>query len=310
MNVNRQVYKALVLMMMAGSAFFSACNSEKQTSTETTSADSTAVADTTSAAAATTPAPGTGTNTKILGALPPTSEVPYLLQNTGADFNASLINSAKKADAYTTTTDKAALNLGAYATDIGYLSVYDKTQDVINYLRSSDKLAKHIGVGNAFERSLEKRFESNLGKKDSLVKIVDESMNRVHEYLEDNNRRGTAALTLTGSFIEGLYISTGLIEKYPKDVPADVRNSVLTNLMLTIIKQKQSLADLLAILKSAPQDAQVVEYTGYLNDLYKQFENLNFDEKVKNNSGDMVVTDKTLSGITAKVKEIRSKIIA
>jgi hypothetical protein len=307
MNVNKQVCKALVLTMMAGSAFFSACNSDKKTSTETASTDSTAVADTTSAAA--TPA-SQGNSPKILGALPPTSEVPYLLQNTGADFNASLINTAKKVDSYTTTTDKAALNLGAYATDIGYLSVYDKTQDVINYLRSSDKLAKHIGVGNAFERSLEKRFESNLGKKDSLVKIVDESMNRVHEYLEDNNRKGTAALTLTGSFIEGLYISTGLIEKYPKDVPANVRNSVLTNLMLTIIKQKQSLADLLAILKSAPQDAQVVEYTGYLNDLYKQFENLNFDEKVKNNSGDLVVTDKTLSGITAKVKEIRAKIVA
>jgi hypothetical protein len=234
MNVNKQVCKALVLTMMAGSAFFSACNSDKTTSTETASTDSTAVADTTSAAA--TPAVPENT-TSILGALPPTSEVPYLLQNTGADFNASLINTAKKVDSYTTTTDKAALNLGAYATDIGYLSVYDKTQDVINYLRSSDKLAKHIGVGNAFERSLEKRFESNLGKKDSLVKIVDESMNRVHEYLEDNNRKGTAALTLTGSFIEGLYISTGLIEKYPKDVPADVRNSVLTNLMLTIIKQ-------------------------------------------------------------------------
>ncbi|QHT71225.1 hypothetical protein GXP67_33525 [Rhodocytophaga rosea] len=305
MNVNKQVCKALVLTMMAGSAFFSACNSDKTTSTETASADSTAVADTTSAATpAATDAP------KILGALPPTSEVPYLLQNTGADFNAGLINAAKKVDSYTTTTDKAALNLGAYATDIGYLSVYDKTQDVINYLRSSDKLAKHIGVGNAFERSLEKRFEANLGKKDSLVKIVDESMNRVHEYLEDNDRKGTAALTLTGSFIEGLYISTGLIEKYPKDVPADVRNSVLTNLMLTIIKQKKSLADLLAILKSAPQDAQVVEYTGYLTDLYNQFENLNFDEKVKTNSGDLVVTDKTLSGITAKVKEIRAKIVA
>lgn len=309
MNVNRQVYKTLVLMMIAGSAFFSACNSEKQNSTETASTETTTSADTTSATTATTPAT-TDTAPKILGALPPTSEVPYLLENTGADFNAGLINSAKKSDSYTTTSDKAALNLGAYATDIGYLSVYDKTQDVINYLRASDKLAKHIGVGNAFERSLEKRFEANLGKKDSLVRIVDESMNQVHKYLEDNNRKGTAALTLTGSFIEGLYISTGLIEKYPKNVPADVRNSVLTNLMLTIIKQKKSLGDLLTILKSAPQDAQVVEYTGYLNDLYKQFENLNFDEKVKNNSGDMVVTDKTLSGITAKVKEIRSKIVA
>src|SRR6187549_1167589 len=56
--------------------------------------------------------------------LPSPSEIPYLLESTGAEFNQSLVSDNKKADQYLTRSDKAALNLGVYATDIGYLSTY------------------------------------------------------------------------------------------------------------------------------------------------------------------------------------------
>src|SRR4051812_41404805 len=53
--------------------------------------------------------------------IPSPSEIPYLLEATGAEFNQSLINDRKKADTYASRSDKAALNLGVYAADIGYL---------------------------------------------------------------------------------------------------------------------------------------------------------------------------------------------
>src|SRR5688500_19828334 len=73
--------------------------------------------------------------------IPSPSEIPYLLQLTGAEFNESLVNQRTKVDQYVTRSDKAALNLGVYAADIGYLSSYDKTQEAIDYLAACKTLA-------------------------------------------------------------------------------------------------------------------------------------------------------------------------
>src|SRR5882672_11241885 len=147
--------------------------------------------------------------------IPSPSEIPYLLQQTGAEFNQSLLSDRKKADQYLTRNDKAALNLGVYAADIGYLVSYDKTQDAINYMNASKKLADNLGVLGSFDTDLLKRFEANISAKDSLAHMVDEAIQQTEKYMKNDNRSKPAALMLTGSFVEGLYISTGLIKSYP-----------------------------------------------------------------------------------------------
>ncbi len=284
---------------------FAACSTGENSGDTAQDTATTAAMDTATVSATTT----STTDSKVLGGLPPTSEVPAMLQLSGADFNPSLVNSAGKATGYTTTTDKAALNLGVYATDIGYLSVYDKTQDVITYLKSAEKLANHLGLNNTFGTEMQQRFQRNLNNKDSLVKIVDESMNYVNSLLKEGNRDATAALIVTGSFIEGLHVSTGLVEKYPKNVPSDVRNQTLTQLIVSITRQEQSLDDLINILQEVKSDPQAAAYLTQMQDLKKQFEALNLDEQIRNNRGDLMINDKTLTGISAKVKQIRSRIV-
>jgi len=292
---------SLFLLTLSGVVALHACGGEKK-------ADDTAAAEDTTAMAEDTTATTTGSSA-ILSALPKTSDIPATIKLTGADFNQSLINPSGKAGSYTTTNEKAALNLGVYATDIGYLSVYNKTQDVLTYLKASQKLADHLGLSNTFGEAMQKRFQDNLSNEDSLVNIVDETMMYVRRYLNENQRDATSAMVVAGSFIEGLYIATGLVEKYPKDIPAETRNTILTNLILKIMEQKKSLGDLIELMKSVKQDEQVAAYTQKLNDLYTQFDALKFEEKLKNNAGDFAVNDKTLQGITAKVKEIRSDIV-
>jgi hypothetical protein len=304
MFLNTYVRKtSLFLFALSGAVLLNACDGGKKSDDTAAVEDTTAVAEDTSTVAASTQ------SSLILSALPKTSDIPATIKLTGADFNQSLINVSSKAGSYTTTNDKAALNLGVYGTDIGYLSVYNKTQDIITYLKASQKLADHLGLSNTFGETMQKRFQDNLSNEDSLVNIVDETMLYVRKYLADNQRDATGSLVVAGSFIEGLYISTGLVEKYPKDIPADIRNGVLTNLIMKIIAQKKSLSDLITLMKSVKQDEQVTAYTQKLNDLYAQFDALKFEESLKNNAGSFAVTDKSLLGITAKVKEIRSDII-
>jgi len=93
-------------------------------------------------------------------------------------------------------------------------------------------------------------------------------------------------------------------------VPADVRNQTLTQLIVSITKQEESLDDLINILQEVKSDPQAQAYLTQMQDLKKQFEALNLDQQIKQNRGDLAVTDKALAGISAKVKDIRSKIIS
>src|SRR5688572_18521102 len=159
--------------------------------------------------------------------IPSPSEIPYLLQATGAEFNESLVNSRAKVDQYATRTDKAALNLGVYAADIGYLSSYDKTQEAIDYLGACKTLADNLGIIGSFDVDVLKKFEENISNKDSLTHLLDRTIKKTELFLKDDSRNKLSAMIVAGSFIEGLHISTGLIKSFPKNLlPDDKRIQV------------------------------------------------------------------------------------
>jgi len=242
--------------------------------------------------------------------IPSPSEIPYLLQQTGAEFNQSLLSDRNKADQYLTRNDKAALNLGIYASDIGYLVSYDKTQDAINYVNSAKKLADNLGVLGAFDADLLKRFEANISVKDSLAHMVDEAIHETEKYMKNDNRSKPAALMLTGSFVEGLYISTGLIKSYPKNIlKDDDRNLVLTPLIRVIIQQRQSVDELIKMLGTVEQSEPVNSLLSDLNSLQANYKAMNIEEHLKNNRADLVLSDKNLVELTKTIEKIRSSIV-
>jgi len=242
--------------------------------------------------------------------IPSPSEIPYLLQQTGAEFNQSLLNDRNKVDQYSSRNDKAALNLGIYTADIGYLSSYDKTQEAINYLNSAKKLADNLNVIGAFDMDVLQRFESNISNKDSLAKILNTAVQGSEKYLKDDSRNKLAALLLTGSFVEGLYISTGLIKTYPKDLlPDDSRNLVLTPLMRVILEQEKSVDELVKMISKIDQAEPVATIATDLAALQASYRALNIEEQIKNNRSDLVLTDKNLVEITKVVEKIRKSIV-
>lgn len=246
----------------------------------------------------------------VINNLPSPSEIPYLLQATGAEFNQSLLNDRNKVDKYSTLSDKAALNLGVYTTDIGYLSSYEKTQEAIDYLNSAKKLADNLGVIGTFDLDVLQRFEKNIANKDSLANILNAATRSSEKYLKDNSRNKLAALLLTGSFVEGLYISTGLIKSYPKDLlPEDSRNLVLTPLMRVILEQEKSVDELVKMLSGIDQAEPIASLMKDLTALQGSYQALNIEEQIKNNKSALVLTDKNLVEITKIVEKMRSSIV-
>ncbi|MFZ5970416.1 MAG: hypothetical protein ACOYXA_02375 [Bacteroidota bacterium] len=241
--------------------------------------------------------------------IPSPTEIPYLLEATGAEFNQSLVNDRAKADQYATKNDKAALNLGIYAADIGYLTSYDKTQEAIDYLNACKSLADGLGVIGSFDIDVLKKFEANISNKDSLGALLNETVQKTGTFLKDDSRNKLAALVVTGSFVEGLYISTGLIKSYPKDLlPDDQRNLILTPIMRVVLQQEQSVDELLKMLKSVEQDELIGTIVNDLTTLQASYRALNIEEQIKNNRADLVLTDKNLQDITSLVEKLRGDI--
>lgn len=242
--------------------------------------------------------------------IPSPSEIPYLLQATGAEFNKGLLNDRKKVDQYLTRNDKAALNLGVYAADIGYLSSYDKTQEAIDYLNSAKKLADNLGIIGSFDTDVLKKFEANISNKDSLAALLNNAVQKTDKFLKDDSRNKLSAMLVAGSFIEGLYISTGLIKTYPKNLlKDDQRNNILTPLMRVILEQEKSVDELSKMLGTVEQVEPISTIQNDLITLKASFRALNIDEQIKNNNSAMVLSDKNLEEITKIIEKMRKAIV-
>ena len=243
---------------------------------------------------------------EVIYNIPSPSEIPYLLQATGAEFNESLVNPRTKVDQYASRTDKAALNLGVYAADIGYLSSYDKTQQAIDYLNSTKTLADNLGIIGSFDVEILQKFEANISNKDSLTRLLDRTMKKAENYLADDNRNKLSALVVTGSFVEGLYVATGLVKSYPKDLlPDDSRNLVLTPIIRVVLDQKKSVSDLVKMLSSVEQTEPVTTIVSDLKALETAYNGLNIEEQIKNNKANLVLSDKNLIEVTTIVEKMR-----
>lgn len=249
---------------------------------------------------------------KVVHELPPPSEVPYLLQATGSDFNPELVNKLENAERYYSSMDKSAFNLGGYATDIGYLATYGQVQDALKYMETCQKLAETIGVSSAFDLDLMERFERNLSNRDSLSNLINIALRMAETKLEDTDRLNMVALVLAGSYIEGLYLSVMVVDTYPDDLlPEESRNLILEPLVRIIIDQRKSLIDVIILLKDLEQDdiiSNVIAEFNILRVLYEE-DLSDIEDKISEGDPNFVLSKDLLGDIITEVKRIRADMI-
>ena len=248
---------------------------------------------------------------KAIGDIPPPAEIPYIIQSTGADYNPNIINDFKKYESYTISAKKAAFNLGVYATDIGYLSSYSKTQEALNYMDVCLKLTESIGAQDAIDFAVLERFERNLSNPDSLANIINMVIENSDTYLQSNDRNNIAALMIGGTFIEALYISTQIIDTYPKDLlPDDMRLQILSPLVQMLVKQKDSLKDVIELLQGVDnkEDWEIATINS-LNELYENYTKFDPMGKISEGKGNEVLNDEVLSRLTMQVDSIRTNVV-
>ncbi|SNS47304.1 hypothetical protein SAMN05421640_0293 [Ekhidna lutea] len=248
---------------------------------------------------------------KVLKDLPPPSEVPYLLMNAGAEFDQSIINAIDKVESYQNDEAKAALNLGVYATDIGYLSSYEKSELALEYMGQCQKLAAPVGVAEAIDYGMISRFESNMENKDSLATVINEVMQKSGERLSELDELNSAALLLAGSWIEGVYISTTIVNNYPDDLPEESRTLILEPLVKIVIDQKVSLNDLMDVMNDVPESEEVNKMKAELEKVKAIYDGelAEVEKQIAENTGGFVLKPSTLDNLAAEVGRIRASIV-
>jgi hypothetical protein len=221
--------------------------------------------------------------------LPTSFEVINMINKIEASYIIGLTNPLANVDKY--FTDKSqALNLGIYSADLSYASTYNMKQEVMNFMDASEKLVKELGITGAFGSEFIEEVETNIDNKDLLVELITESFYDTYEYLVKNGKEDLSLLVLTGSWVEGMYIS------------CNISNTVYSNpeLIKVIMHQKTALYKLIELLAPHASHDTIQSLLNDLNPIKMVYDSV--DEKG--------ITQKQMEDIIAQTEALRNKIIA
>ncbi len=247
---------------------------------------------------------------KIIEDLPLPSAVPTTMQALGAKYDENIPNSLDRLDDYLTESHKAALNLGVYAADIGYLIAYDKVQESVDHITACQIIAENLGVGGAFDLQVIHQFEEAMDDHDKLIEVLNETIISAEKRLGDSDQLENAGLVLTGSFLEGLFLAVTVIENYHTTHRGAEADKLLEPLVKLVLEQEQALIDIITFLKDIPPNQNLNGIIAELNILKLLYDgDLAEIEKQMEEDPNLVITEEMLFDINLEVTRIRNSIV-
>jgi hypothetical protein len=245
-----------------------------------------------------------------LFSIPSPVQTSMLIKETGAKYNNGMLNSAKNLDKYITKYKKA-LNVGVYGADVGYVTIYDNSQDALGYLKSIRKLSDELGILGAFDEKTINRFQDNLGKRDSMLSMVGDAYRASDAFLKDNDKKDIGVLILAGGWIETLYFTTTIAQ-----------SSNNPKVMERLGEQKYTLDNLIKALNPYRSQEEVKALLDQLYELAYDFDAVAVEYKyVKpttdeankittiNSTSKVTITKEHLKAISDKIAGIRNTIV-
>ncbi|MFH0842793.1 MAG: hypothetical protein V1903_09250 [Bacteroidota bacterium] len=204
---------------------------------------------------------------KIFDALPSPLESAMLIKSAGAEFKANVLNPVSNVNTYV-TSKAMALNLGIYTCDLSFASLYEQTQLLIDYMEAAKRMADGLGILDAIDQEDIDHLEENINNTEAIMEIVSQTFMNSNSYLEDNGQPATAAMVLIGGWIEGLYISTQLV---------DMKDFNGNKLVTKIIDQKLSIGILQNLLEKSKGNPAVDELILQVIQLKAVFDKININ---------------------------------
>jgi hypothetical protein len=144
---------------------------------------------------------------KVMFPLPEPMNVYQMLQNIGATYMGDVLNPVESLEQYFPNTVKS-VNMGVYAADLSYATVYNKKEDIDSYSQALKVLIDDLGIKIDYKKLTSEETKEKATNADSLIKITSNVFFNTYEFLYNESDPALAALMVNGFYIEGLYIAT------------------------------------------------------------------------------------------------------
>ncbi len=229
-------------------------------------------------------------------------EMARLFEQVGANYYPEILNPTDQLSRYNTPL-KVAMNLGVFGVDLSYVKIFDRQLDEVNYFGAIQKLSDELGIPENLYSDVLNNLEKYVSNKDSLAWAATKIYSSTDDWLRKKGERSSAAMIMTGGWIEGMYIATQIYERDHENI----------KLLEKIAEQKYSLNSLIALMNNYHGKEEMTEYLLMLKNLRRSFNR--FQIYYKTNDVNVDTVNKVISAskyyIDAKpedILEISSKI--
>ncbi len=225
---------------------------------------------------------------EIVYPLPAPFELSQKLDQIGASYVGNVLNPVDNVDKYFTEKSKA-LALGVYGADLAYAGTYDNTQDINRYSGVLRTLVDDLGIDIKYTDYFNEDSREKLNNKDTLVKVVSNVFYDTYSFLNKKSDPALAALVVSGTWVEGLYIATHVMN--------DTYNNY--EMVKLIYDQSKSLGKVIDLLDKFENNEVVSGISGALKKLKAMYDETNGS-----------LTKEQLDSITKTIETIRSSIVS
>lgn len=177
--------------------------------------------------------------------LPLSVDVYKFLKNKNITFNKEYMHGLDKKDKYFTSVSRS-LVLGIYSSDLAYATIYDKSQESVDYFGVSIDLAHKLDIEKGYNSKVLDRAYDNISNNDSLSEIAAEAYLKTCNSLEENNTTNILPFIVLGSWLESVHILT----------QASLGSTPEDGLFLELFSQKEHLIGMINYLSDAVKSAQ------------------------------------------------------
>jgi hypothetical protein len=239
-------------------------------------------------------------------------EMAALIKEIGTPFSIDYLATTDFVDRYNTSYQMAYI-LGVFGADLGYMNIYDKNTQILDYLTAINKLADGIYVGQFFDFATLKRLATSRENLDSLMYISVNSFNNMDFYLRENQRGQLSALMITGIWVEGMYLATQVARKNANPLLYQRIGEQKLNmnnlfLILNAYKSQKNIQDLIDVLNEIKIEFDQVEITYEMGEP-ETVEQDGMIMIVQNEKSIVHITDEQMQKIIQITEKVRNQLI-
>ena len=223
--------------------------------------------------------------------IPSPIELFSFIYDANAKFKKENLNSSNNRTKYL-SNQKKAINLGIYASDLSYCTVFKQNKETFSYFSITKKMADDLGLTKGFDERIVKRIDQNMNNSDSLYQISNDSYSTAVRFLEQQGQGNLLPLMITGAWIESVNIAIKSIDKFNPN----------NEIVIRISDQGLLLENLLEMYKSLGVNDKEPDIYNKLINLQQSF------DKLYDNT-DKAITKRQFEEISSKIKAIRAELI-